>query len=78
MPLRYLDVQGTKVRDLSAVAKLPLVSLNCQKTRIRSLHALNRSPIQQVWLDATDESSKSVLRSMPNLRTVNGVAWTRW
>lgn len=78
VPLRELDVQDSRVRDISAVAKMPLKVFNCQKSRVRSLASLRRTSIEHLWVDSVDDASKVVLKSMPNLRTVNGTAWARW
>jgi hypothetical protein len=81
MPLKWLDISDTDVRDLSPLRGIPLKGLTLSKTAVRDLSPIQNSPIEEIWLDyATDQQMPAdtyrafttVLLRMPRLQKVNG------
>lgn len=78
MKLNYLNISNTRVKNLGLIKNLPLVELRCQNVRAGDFRSLMGMPIERIWIDEPDkEPLKTVLQSMPKLRLVNGLAWSR-
>jgi len=78
MKLSYLNISNTRVKKLDVIRNLPLVELGCQNVRVRDFRPLMGMPINRIWIDESDkEHVRTVLRSMPQLKLVNGLIWSR-
>ncbi|MCK5850277.1 MAG: protein kinase [Kiritimatiellae bacterium] len=79
MDLRRLNIKNTRVADLEPIKDMQLVFLDCRGLRSGALSALAGSSIVNINVDQADTKSViAVLRTMPELRTVNGRPWNRW
>ncbi len=76
--LRSLRMCNTSVKDLRPISQLPLVILDCRNIRTKDYRALSRMPVQYLLIDNPDLVEPAILRSMPNLKSVNGKQWKRW
>ncbi len=78
LELTSLDISNVPVRDLSPLAGMPLTVLSCRGTRVSDYSVLARLPIERLTIDnPRDPEVRQVLRSMRNLRVVNGAEWVR-
>lgn len=78
LELRTLNIDNVPVRDLSALAGMPLTVLSCRGTRATDFSVLAGLPIERLTIDnPRDPAVRQVLRSMRNLRVVNGAEWVR-
>ncbi len=79
--LEYLSIKDTTVKDLSPLSGMPLKSLNITGSAVRDLGPIQNLPIEHIYMDRSllrsDGSSRRsamyVLRSMRNLKTLNGM-----
>jgi len=81
MPLQWLNISGSKVRDIEPLHSVPLKSLNLFRTAVRDLTPIQNSPIEEIWLNYniskqmptdTYRAFTTVLIRMPRLQKVNG------
>jgi Leucine-rich repeat (LRR) protein len=71
-PLTVLQINGSQVKDLRPLEGLALRYLNCRNTAVTSLDPLKNMPLISIDMDEPDGAAKKVLRTLPNLRYVNG------
>ncbi|MBA4191648.1 MAG: hypothetical protein C0467_27020 [Planctomycetaceae bacterium] len=73
--LEELAVTGSKVRDLSAVARMPrLRKLECDGCPIESLEPLAGTGLRSLLADIRTHRDLTVLKRMPNIERVNNVS----
>lgn len=74
MPLKRLEIQNTKVKDLTPLAGAPLEFLAFANTEVTDLNQLQGfSKLSELRLDADAARDKTVLKGLPELKTINGV-----
>jgi hypothetical protein len=81
MKLEELDVGGTRVRDLSPLAGMPLLTLRVQDTPAKDLAVLRGMPLKDLRLSFDPARDQTLLKSLPELRKINGLPaeefWSR-
>ena len=83
MPLQYLDLRSTGVRDLKSLSKCPLLYLRldgCSGLSIRDLEVLRRcKTLRLLALPDPRQAKPDFLRRMPNLKstTLGDAAWKK-
>ena len=77
--LEELAVSGSKVRDLSLVARMPrLRNLECAGCPIESLEPLAGTGVRSLLADVRTQRDLSVLKRMPRLERVNDMSATEF
>ena len=72
LPLDYLDIEHTDVRNVAPLAGVPLRDFRCRDTPIRDFDPLRSAPIRSLMIDEEHVDSLFV-RSLRELRVLNGV-----
>ncbi len=76
-PIDDLTVNMSQLSDLSFVRKMPLRILNIEKTKVRNLSPVKGMRIESLTCEAevaADPSNRETLRSLPQLKRINGTA----
>ncbi len=70
--LTALSIGNTKVKDIHPLAGMPLVELDCRSTEVTDFSPLVRMPLQVLDVSADLRDLRDIIRTLPDLRTVNG------
>lgn len=65
MPLFRLDINGTRVQDLSPLENMQLVELNLVNTKVVDLGSIKRMPLEKLNISQTDITSLEALAELP-------------
>ena len=65
MPLKELNLSGTKVTDLTPIKDMQLTRLDVGRTKVNDLSPLKGMPLGYLAIDGTPVSDLSPLRGMP-------------
>jgi hypothetical protein len=71
LPLRFLGLRQTLVRDLSPLAGMRLEELDLSGSSVTDLMPLRGQPITVIDLDLDLPRHRDVLRSLPRLQLIN-------
>ncbi|MFQ3651824.1 MAG: protein kinase [Gemmataceae bacterium] len=71
-PLRFIGIRGTDVSDLSPLAGMQLYEVGLTGSKVRNLSPLTGQPIRVIELDFDARRDGPVLRTLPELRLING------
>jgi len=76
-PLKSLQINNSQVRDLRPIEGMALTFLSCQNVPVRNFDPLNKMPLTSIVMDGPTEAARKILRTMPNLKYVNGREYER-
>jgi len=65
IPLQFLEMYRTRIRDLEPLRGMPLRHLNCGVTRVSDLAPLKDMPLKELQCDDTKIGDLTPLRGMP-------------
>jgi Leucine-rich repeat (LRR) protein len=74
-PLVCLNIENTAVRDLWPLAGMRLREFRCRGSKVKGLTVLRDMPITELTMNGDPKEAVSVLRTLPELRRVNGEFW---
>jgi hypothetical protein len=72
--LARLDVSHNSVNSLVPLKGMPLVELRCARTSVDDLSPIRGAPLQALAFDVKPERDMELLRSIPTLALINGLA----
>lgn len=71
MPIRFLQLGGTLVTDLSLLRGMSLISLTCYGSRVTDFSLLPELPLKSVYLSSNPERHADILRSIKTAEVIN-------